>query len=56
MNLTHVNLILLGVGCTLLLVGFSGRQYRWATAVMMVGILCILFMIGYNIRELLHRP
>jgi uncharacterized membrane protein YccC len=56
MNLTHLNLILLGVGCGLLLIGFSARQYRWATAVMLIGIAFLLFMIGYDIHDLLDRP
>ena len=56
MSLPHLNLILLGVGCGLLLVGFSARQYRWATAVMLLGIVCVLFMIGYDIQQLLYRP
>lgn len=55
MNLLHLNLLLLTVGCVLLSAGFSARQYRWATGAMFVGILCILFMIGYDINRLLAR-
>jgi hypothetical protein len=41
-----LNLLLLTVGCVLLSVGFSARQYRWATGAMFVGILHIRFMMG----------
>lgn len=56
MDLVHLNMILLGVGGGLLLIGFSARQYRWATAVMLIGIACLLVMIGYDLRVLLDPP
>lgn len=55
LDLLHLNLILLTVGCVLLSAGFAARQYRWATAAMFAGIVCILFMIGYDIYRLLMR-
>ncbi|MDF1481001.1 hypothetical protein [Extensimonas sp. H3M7-6] len=56
MNLLHHNIILLTISCGLLLTGFSGRKYRWGPAVMLVGIVGLLFMIAYNIYGLLYRP
>ena len=57
MNLLHLNLLLLTVGCVLLSAGFAvaGRERRWATAAMVAGILCILFMIDYDIHRLVAR-
>jgi hypothetical protein len=57
LNLLHLNLLLLTVGCVLLSAGFAvaGRERRWATAAMVAGILCILFMIDYDIHRLVAR-
>jgi uncharacterized membrane protein YccC len=55
LDLLHLNLIFLTVGCVLLSAGFAARRYRWATAVMYAGIVCVLFMIGYDIYRLLFR-
>jgi hypothetical protein len=55
LDLLHFNLIFLTVGCVLLSAGFAAREYRWATAAMLAGIVCIPFMIGYDIYRLLMR-
>jgi ABC-type multidrug transport system permease subunit len=55
LTLLHLNLLLLTVGCLSLSVGFAARERRCATAAMLAGILCILFMIGYDIHRLVAR-
>jgi hypothetical protein len=56
MNMLHLNIFWLTFGCGLLLIGFSGRKYRWGPGVMLVGIIGVLGMIGYNIYQLLYHP
>ena len=54
MTLVQSTILMLTVTCALILVGFSARESRWGPALMMVGIVGSLFLIAYNIYEVLH--
>ncbi|WP_367067593.1 hypothetical protein [Oryzisolibacter sp. LB2S] len=51
MTLLQTTMLLLGVSCALLLIGFSARASRWGPALMLLGIVGALAIIAYNIFE-----
>jgi len=48
----NILLILLGVCCVILTTGFCGRNQRWGPWTMLVGIVCLLFLIMTMIYQL----
>lgn len=47
----HILLILLGICCAILTTGFCGRKQRWGPWIMLIGIICLLFLIMTMIYE-----
>ena len=49
----NTTLMLLGLCCVLLLVGFSWREQRWGPWLMLVSVVSLLSLMSYTILELL---
>lgn len=49
----NTTMVLLGMCCTLLMVGFSYRDRRWGPWVMLVAVVSLLLLMGYSIMNLL---
>ena len=49
----HTTLVLLGVCCVVLMVGFSYREQRWAPWTMLVAVIGLLALMTYSILNLL---
>mgnify|MGYP003451637026 CR=1 FL=1 len=49
----NATLLLLGVSCVLLMVGFSYREQRWAPWLMLVAVVSLLSLMSYSIVNLL---
>ncbi len=55
MPLLHFNILAMSVACIALLVGFSYREKRWGGFLMMLGVMCMLGVIVYDIEVLSAR-
>ena len=49
----NTTMILLGISCVTLLVGFSWREKRWGPWVMLVAVVGLLSLMSYSIINLL---
>ena len=56
MSLLHFNMAAMTVACLSLLVGFSYRNSRFGGALMLLGVLCLMGVIVYDIQVLSHKP